>query len=265
MKQGYHAVYSKNYFDGIDSAVKYGFDFVQFDLGVPQFFLNEKSDTELTQIYDYALENEVEITFHTPGDNVSLFCDYPLIRKGILDEFKLILDKANLLNVHHVTFHTGNYPQFKMTGCKTFDLNLDYYAEILYDNLMYLTERSGNVLVCIENWELNTLKLNVIKRLLKETDLYLTLDTAKIYNGDSINEEVYEFYVHNRERIRELHIHDRNTEYGSHQIVGTGTVDFTLFTQFINSEVYINHEVRPVESAKISCDNFNKGEFNVKN
>lgn len=130
----------------------------------------------------------MEITFHSPGDNVSLFCDYPLIRKGILDEFTLILEKANLLNVHHITFHTGNYPQFKMNDSKTFDLNLDYYAEILYYNLRYLAERSENVLVCVENCELNTLKLNVIDRLLKDTALYLTLDTAKMYYGDSINE-----------------------------------------------------------------------------
>lgn len=36
-------VYAKNYFDGIDSAKKNGFDFAQFDLGVQKYFLNDIS------------------------------------------------------------------------------------------------------------------------------------------------------------------------------------------------------------------------------
>jgi len=49
MKTGYHAVYENNFFEAID----------------------------------YAKNKSVDITFHAPGDNVSLFCDYPLIRDGI--------------------------------------------------------------------------------------------------------------------------------------------------------------------------------------
>ena len=95
MKTGYHAVYPDSFFGGITDARKYGFDFVQFDLGVPTFFLDGLTKEDLREIKSYAGDNGVEITFHAPGDNVSLFCDYPLIRKGILDEFKLILEKAD--------------------------------------------------------------------------------------------------------------------------------------------------------------------------
>ena len=48
--------------------------------------------------------------------------------------------------------------------------------------------------------------------------------------------------------IREMHIHDIN-DYGSHQTVGTGHVDFTLFRPFCGPDVYLNFEVRPVEEA----------------
>jgi hypothetical protein len=37
MKTGYHVVYAKDYFQGIDDARKYGFGFAQFELGVPAY------------------------------------------------------------------------------------------------------------------------------------------------------------------------------------------------------------------------------------
>ena len=40
MKTRYHAVYPSNFYKGIDDACKNGFDFVQFDLGVPRFFVD---------------------------------------------------------------------------------------------------------------------------------------------------------------------------------------------------------------------------------
>jgi hypothetical protein len=44
MKTGYHAIYDQDYFEAIDYAGKNNFDFVQFDLGVPKFFLDSLSD-----------------------------------------------------------------------------------------------------------------------------------------------------------------------------------------------------------------------------
>ncbi len=43
MKTGYHAVYENNFYDAIDNAKTYGFDFVQFDLSIPEFFLDNLS------------------------------------------------------------------------------------------------------------------------------------------------------------------------------------------------------------------------------
>jgi Sugar phosphate isomerases/epimerases len=245
---GYHAIYAADYYAGIDDAVKHGFDFVQFDLGVPQYFLNEISDTELKNIRNYAELNGIRITFHAPGDNVSLFCDYPLIRKGILDEFSLILDKANKLNARHITFHTGHYPVYKKHDDIEYNFNLDYYANVLYENLTYLIERCGDVLICVENSEVDEVKLNVIEK----AGTYLTVDTAKF------TDDTLDFYIRNSNRIRELHIHDKIKGFRSHQTVGSGIVDFSLFTQFINDDVYITHEVRPVEAAKISCEKFKR-------
>lgn len=260
MISGYHAVYAKDYFDGIDAAKENGFDFVQFDLGVTRFFLNDLSDGELKNIRKYAEDKSVRITFHMPGDNVSLFCDYPFIRRGILDEFRYILDKANILNARHVTVHAGAYPQFKKTASKSDDSYSAYYEDVFYDNVKCLTDNCGDVLVCMENYGLNENKLRVLKTFIDDKNpIYLTLDTAKMYTAaGQLIEADYAFFDEYRSRIREIHIHDMNREFGSHQTVGTGTVDFGLFKPFYNENIYVNFEVRPVEAAKISKDNLCK-------
>ena len=262
MKTGYHAIYAKDYFDGIDAAKNNGFDFVQFDLGVRKFFLNGLSDQELAGIREYAESNGIQITFHAPGDNVALLCDYPIIKKGILDEFTLILEKANKLNARHVTFHAGNYSQFKKSGTKTDESNLSYYEQVLYDNMAYLVNRSGGVLVCMENFQWSEVTRKAIKRLIDGGKaLYLTLDIPKLYKSKNMAEIInddYNLFVQYSGCIREMHIHDMNDEFGSHQAVGTGNIDFSLFQAFYSEKVYLNFEVRPVESAKISKDNLFK-------
>lgn len=255
MRTGYHAVYPSDFYAGIDDAYINGFDFVQFDLGVPRFFLDNLTNDELKRIRDYARDKNIEITFHSPGDNVSLFCDYPLIRKGIIDEFMFILEKADFLNARHMTFHAGVYPKFKKSGCKT-DNNsyTDYYAEVFYDNLKTLTDNCGNVLVCMENLDLDDIKRKVIMRFFDERQpIYLTLDTAKMYSrNNELKKQDFDFFIEHKNRIREMHIHDLNKEYGGHQIVGNGFIDFSIFKQFVNNDVYLNFEVRPIEAAKKS-------------
>ena len=193
LKTGYHSVYAETYFKGIDDAKKYSFDFAQFDLGVPAYFLNELTNDKLIGIRKYAEDNNVEITFHSPGDNTSLFSDYPLIRQGILDEFKLMLEKANIIGARHMTFHTGVYSKFKKSGEKAKLLYVEHYKTILYENLKTLIKISGNVLVCVENDSLDNVARSVIQRLIDEKGkLYLTLDIAKMYvskNKMSLNNE----------------------------------------------------------------------------
>lgn len=260
IKTGYHSVYAETYFKGIDDAKKYGFDFVQFDLGVPAYFLNDLSKDKLTEIGKYAQNNSVEVTFHSPGDNTSLFSDYPLIRRGILDEFKAMLEKANIIGARHMTFHTGVYSKFKKSGEKAKPFYEEHYEQILYENLETLIKSSGDVLVCVENDNLDDIGRHVIQRLTDENKkLYLTLDTAKLYiSNGKLNEYDLRFFEKNISRIREIHIHDKNDEFGSHQAVGEGYVDFAMFKSFFNKDTYLNFEVRPVEAAKQGRDRLKK-------
>lgn len=255
MKTGYHAVYENDFFDAIDHAKLYGFDFVQFDLGIPRFFLDDLSEKDLLCIRNYAKEKEIEITFHAPGDNVSLFCDYPFIREGIIKQFQLIMHKASILEARHVTIHAGSYPMFKKSGTKYDDYTKeykDYYENVLYENLKEIIKCSKNTMICLENYNFNSIIVEVIEKLIKNGfSIYLTLDTAKLYMKNlQMNNEIFNFYLNYKTFIRELHIHDKNETYGSHQMVGTGYIDFTKFLDFIrNEDTYINFEIRPIESA----------------
>ena len=267
MKTGYHAVYVSNYYGAIIDAVKWGFDFVQIDLGVPELFLDEMNDKELTLLGEFARTSGIELTFHSPGDNTSLYADYPLIREGTLAQFELLLKKANILGARHMTFHTGVYPQFKMSAdadCEEesgFDIaHAAHYEQVLYENLRRLIRTSGNVLVCLENCHLDEVGMSAAKRLINEGEkLYLTLDIAKAYRKSQLDAHLLEFYTEYKSTIREIHVHDINAAIGrSHQTVGSGFVDFAAFEHFCGCDTYINFEVRPVESAAISRDNLHR-------
>lgn len=242
IKTGYHAVYEESYFTGIDMAVKYKFDFVQFDLGVPVYYLHNLSDSKLYDIKRYAETMGVEITFHAPADNIGLFYDYPKVRKGVLDEFKQMLETANFIGARHMTFHAGTCSMFKKSGEKTNDTLADYYEELLYENLSKLISYSGNVLICVENNGFMNLERKALQHLIDEKkQLYLTLDIAKLYkSADNIIEDDLAFFKKNSEYIREIHIHDKNDRFGFHQTVGSGYVDFGLFKPFFNKNTYLN-------------------------
>ena len=156
-----------------------------------------------------------------------------------------------------MTFHTGVYSKFKKSGEKAKPFYAEHYEKVLYENLKELINASGNVMVCVENDSLDDVARKVIQRLIDEKErLYLTLDTAKMYvSNGKLYEDDFNFFEKNKANIREIHIHDKNDRLGSHQTVGDGYVDFSLFKSFINEDTYLNFEVRPVEAAKQSKDN----------
>lgn len=147
MKKGFHSVFEKDWYRAIDFAAEHHFQFVQFDLGVPNNFLDAVPEQRLTHMGAYAKSRGIEITFHGPCDNVSLFSDYPCIRKGILEQYRCILDKAKILGARHLTLHTGQHPIFKKANedeaafLKSYG---SYYENILCENMVELMKMSGS-------------------------------------------------------------------------------------------------------------------------
>ena len=257
---GYQAVYDSNWFDAIEYAGNNSFDYVSFDLNVPHFYIDNLDRNELDRIRKYANETGVRLAFHMPGDNISLFSDYPAIRKGILEHFTSIIDAAEYLNARHITIHPGIYPSLKQVNKCEDDFIAqyqDYFSDVLYENLLHLANRTRNVLLCIENFHFTALTRNTVEKVLSESErLFLTWDIAKTYDKNVEIDEAVEDYMHEHiDRLREIHIHDIIKGFRSHQIVGDGDIDFQKYSRVMkHPNVAITTEVRPREAAAISRD-----------
>ncbi len=135
---GYQAVYDESYLDALDFAREARFAYVQFDLNVPRFYLDDLTPRELREIRSCARDRGIGFAFHAPGDNISLFTDYPAVREGILHHLKAIIGQAQLVQARHLTLHPGCYPTFRTVGSDTGDYLRkygSYYGDVLYQNL----------------------------------------------------------------------------------------------------------------------------------
>lgn len=258
---GYHAVYEKHFASAIKAASDYGFQYVQFDLNVPGFYIDQLSRRQLKDIRSRAVDLGIEISFHAPGDNVSLFSDYPPIRKGILDHFKRILQQANYLNAHHLTVHPLNPPSFRRADTleDAFQIeHQEYFNQVLKENLTQLTKSAGDVLVAVENCHLGSIAHAALCELLEEgIDVYLTLDWAKMHTKQlAMANDQFSFYTSYKHRIRELHLHDADGKGKTHLAPEQGILEFdTLFKNFYNQNQWLTIEVRPVlEAAKAKIE-----------
>lgn len=262
---GYQAVYDSSFFEAIDYASANHFDYVSFDLNVPRFYIDKLKEEEIKTIRDYSKQKGVKLAFHAPGDNISLFSDYPAIREGILNHFTKIIKVAEKLNARHVTIHPGSYPALKKVKTKEDEFSKEYakyFSQVLYENLYELAKVSTNVLICVENFNLTEITMEAISRLLQNKDIpiFLTWDIAKTYDGQlNCNYSVQDFMYKYKDKIREIHAHDMIKGFKSHETIGTGDLDFTQYREiFMQHDIAITIEVRPREEALISRDNLIK-------
>jgi len=254
MPVGLHAVYETSYISALERAAALGFDYVQFDLNVPGFYIDEISKTDISNIKRTAKREGVGITFHAPGDNIGLFTDYPEIRSGMLKHFARIMNIAEELEARHVTFHPLWPPSFKTADTHE-DLfgerHFGYFKKVLTENLLALCE-GKHVYACIENHRIDSVAMAALNDsfILSET-IALTLDIPKTLtiSGD-LNQTLLEFYGKNLARLKEVHLHDRDEQGRTHLAPGQGLIDFSRFAEFLAIEdAWITVEVRPAELA----------------
>lgn len=250
---GYQAVYDESYLDALGFAARNGFDYVQLDLNVPHFSLHRLSASDRRLVRDTAADLGVGLSFHAPGDNVSLFTDYAGIREAILRHFAEIIRAADDLSARHVTVHPGLHPSFGAAGgaVDAFMLRYaDYYAQVLTDNLTELAQGARGVLLCVENYIMDAVAMQGLDRLLRDDmRVFLTWDVAK----SAGHPEHTAFYREHRERIRELHLHDAIAGGQSHLALGEGQVDFDeALPLVLSGTVATTIEVRPREQAASS-------------
>ena len=252
---GVHSVYESDIRSGIRAVARAGFQYVQFDLNVPTFFLDKLSRRDLREIRALADDSGVRLSFHAPGESVGMYTDFPLLRRGLLDQMKLILDRAGQLNAHHVVFHLLRPPAFLRADTRLDEIQTrfrDHYKAVLKENLTELANSGGTVIVTVENCHLESIAIESLDEMFQQgTDLFLSLDWAKLHRADgSRDDDQYRFFQRHSPRIREIHLHDMDMAGTQHLAVGEGRLDFgLLFSQFYDGSQWLTLEVRPLEEA----------------
>lgn len=255
MPFGYHSVYESTFEEGIRKCRELDFDYVQFDLNVPHFFIDQLSQNRLQEIRKLASDNGVAITFHAPGDYVGLTMDIGPIRRGIMEHLKKIIDVAEYLESHHVTLHPLSPPSFKRadTGENEFEEQyLDYYANILAKNLLELDAFTDSIKLGIENYKFAPSVLTGLRKVLAESKhVGLTLDIAKLHKADGKPDPAQmKFFQQYVDHIIELHLHDLRPHVGQHLKMGTGEIEWQNFMPYLQKpEQWMTIEVRPSKYA----------------
>ena len=256
-KIGYHAVYENDYQSAIKAPAEHGFQYVQFDLNVPRFYVDGLSRKQLGTIKSMSHDLGVDISLHAPGDNVGLFTDYPPIRRGLLKHVRHALRQANRMGAHHLTVHPLDPPSFRRADILEDSFQVehqDYFKGILKENLAQLADAAGEVSLVVENCHLGKIAdIALSEMFLEGTEIYLALDWAKMHKkGLVLDENQHAFYIKHKHHILELHLHDVDGKGRSHLAPGQGTLQFeSLFRQFYDQSQWLTIEVRPVlEAAK---------------
>jgi sugar phosphate isomerase/epimerase len=252
---GLHAVYEPDLFTAIRDAAEHGFHYVQIDLNVPAFYIDELPSDRLHDIKHMAADSEVRLSFHAPGDNVGLFTDFPRIRRGLLDHLKRVLEQANALDAHHLTVHPLDPPSFRRADTLTDDFRRthhDYFKDILKQNLAELMTMAGDVLLVVENCRFGPAATDALTELIDQrAGVSLALDWAKAHQKDTTMDPLQRrFFTQHKAQIVELHLHDMDGEGRSHLRPGQGVLDFSaLFRDYFRPDQWLTVEVRPVGEA----------------
>ena len=261
----YHVVYDESLEGSLRYASENNWTDIVPDISVPRFSPHLYSKGTREQLCNLSKELEIEWGFHAPGDDVNLSVTYPPIRAAILEYFRSIVDFARDLSsgTTNLVIHAGDIPHFRKANRVEDDFANDYaetYRLALISSISELIDYGyPDVLIVLENHKWNPITLKTIDELVS-IGLKLCLDIPKLYISDfTLNESDWEVFVRNKDAIEVVHIHDYIPGLGSHQIIGSGSIDFFDVLSFLNKiskNLQYVVEVRPRDDALLSLKNF---------
>jgi len=137
--------------------------------------------------------------------------------------------------------------------------DLDLYKKSLKENLKRLISLlDEQIMLCIENYRINSLILDVFKPFISDKKCWLCYDVAKAYYDEQHkNFEVNKFFRENQKSIKQVHLHDVNENCRGHRIIGSGIIDFNEILLNVEKSPVIDYciEVRPRSKALESLIN----------
>ncbi len=266
-RRAYHVIYDSSLVEALQYASSNNWTGVAPDLGVPQFSPERFPPKMREELREMSSTLSLEWGFHAPGDDLSLTATYPPVRLAIIEYMKQIIDFSRDVSdsATNLVVHAGLPPSFGKAGGEKeafLKINHELYLRTLHENLSELIEYGEpDVHIALENHAWNHMVREAIGALLSE-GLRLCLDIPKHYGPDlGIKSEDWAIFQENRNAIEVVHVHDWSKKHGSHQVVGTGSIDFKpslqLLTGLGHPAQYV-FEVRPRESAQESLSNFSQ-------
>lgn len=264
-RRAYHVIYDTSLIDALQYASCNNWTGIAPDLGVPQFSPERFLPKMREELREMSSTLSLEWGFHAPGDDLSLTTTYPPVRLATIKYMKQIIDFARDVSdsVTNLVVHAGTPPSFGKAGGEKdafLKCNYELYLRTLCENLSELIEYGKpDVHIALENHAWNHMVREAIRTLLS-AGLRLCLDIPKLYRTDlSVRDEDWIIFQEYANAIEVVHVHDWSKKHGSHQVVGTGSIDFEpslrLLTGLRYPAQYV-FEVRPREFAQDSLSNF---------
>lgn len=248
--------------EAIDFAKEQGFMTLELNLNNLCFYQQLAKKNQRPRIRQWAEKKGINLLVHSL-EGISFFIPDARMRTCAVDALKRIIDWSKEINAQRVTFHLGSDLFFGMTGKRvaTYEVYPEDFRQQITEVLTAIKKHTRNkIYTCVENvggfrYQFVT---EILHKLLGE-NLALTMDIGHIYrlSGEMRDNEI-KFFQEHQKFIKNCHLHDNNTEWDEHNILGEGKIDFIpYFKMLADTEAYLIFEVRPKESAVECLKRFN--------
>lgn len=256
----YHAVYDASILDALQYAKHSGFAGIQVADETPHLSFERLSDADIEQIADFVALQGQYITLHAPDDAASLFQCSRYLNAGIMDYYRALLSFGRSVCAKLVTIHVGSmtvFPADTDPEQRIPQEDRPLYETTLRRNLEDLMRMTKDtILLCVENYAMDSSILDLLVPYLKSGDLFLCWDLVK----SASRPELEDFLFSNISWVKQVHLHDRRAVSGSklkgHRTISTGDIDFPRYLRALAPARVEDFciEVRPREKAKESLD-----------
>jgi len=255
----YHAVYDDSILDALHYARDNGFFGVQVAVETPHLSFERLSDRECDEIKEFVSQNGLWLSLHGPDETGSLFETSSLLTNGIFNYYAGLFSFAERTGARMVTVHLGKMTPFRTDNSPEQvvpEVDLALYEAALKTNLQRLIDlAAGRFVLCVESYNLDATALSVLQPRLDSGELFLCWDLAKTFNRGAT--EVEDYFRLNLGCVKQVHLHDVNSEGRSHRVIGSGRLDFPRYLSRLSAADVLEYciEVRPREKAKESLEN----------
>jgi len=261
-KISYHAVYDKSIVEALEYADVNGFSGIQIAIEAPHLSFEKLTEEESEEIRKIVMDSGLNVSVHCPDEGLSLFEHSSFLWEGKYKYFEALFNFSEKIMAKIITLHIGHittYSTDTMPEVRIPVEDLIMYEETFKKNLDKILKLAGKrFIICVENYNLDDFTLKLLQPYLDNNEIYLCWDLAKTFTKDGKKKiEVENYFFRNIDKVRQIHIHDLNSEGKSHRIIGTGIVDFTEYLSLFEDKGIIDYciEVRPRDMAKKSLEN----------